>query len=198
MRLAGWGKDFCIAHVASSEVMATRVRNVWGTVTMCPPPPPPRCAGIACDRGATMPIAGVRHADAGHWQLVRDHGGGSLVVASSNASPCRQRLSVHMWTLPRTGRMATAKSSVKEKFAKKHQIMEKRPTSRDVAVGRAGEAHQLRRSAGGTAVTTRPCAGRDREGCQCPCQCGSRTSTTARLTPVAEVYRLRRIPTSMV
>lgn len=66
-----------------------------------------------------MPIAGVRHADAGHWQLVRDHGGGSLVVASSNASPCRQRLSVHMWTLPRTGRMATAKSSVKEKFAKK-------------------------------------------------------------------------------
>ena len=41
-----------------------------------------------------------------------------------------------------------------------HQIMEKRPTSRDVAVGRPGEAHQLRRSAGGTAVTTRLCADR--------------------------------------
>jgi hypothetical protein len=41
-----------------------------------------------------------------------------------------------------------------------HQITEKRPTSCDVAVGRPGEAQQSRRSAGGTVVTTRPCAGR--------------------------------------
>jgi hypothetical protein len=32
--LAGLGKDICTAHVASSEVMATRVRNVWGNVAM--------------------------------------------------------------------------------------------------------------------------------------------------------------------
>jgi len=34
MRLSPSGKDICTTHVASSGVMATRVRNVWGNVAM--------------------------------------------------------------------------------------------------------------------------------------------------------------------
>lgn len=196
LRLAGWGKDVCIAHVASSEVMATRVRNVWGTFTMAPPP---QCGHCVRQR---------RH-DAHCWTQARSRGmlaartkrwasltrRGWQQRSSVPAAPLRSHVDVAedwphghsekfrqrkireksvLTALGHPGSIVEAKSTFAARrnlwtgmlarwnwmICTQHQIMEKRPTSRDVAVARPGEWHQLRRSAGGTAVTTRPCAGR--------------------------------------
>ncbi|EMD89278.1 hypothetical protein COCC4DRAFT_168963, partial [Bipolaris maydis ATCC 48331] len=141
---------------------------MFGALSPWPPPlKAPRCplldAGtLTRDVGSSYEAVGVLDSP---WVA-------ATLLGAGSASPftCRRCRGLAAWP---QRKVPSKKNSRKKRnlwtgmlarwnwmICTQHQIMEKRPTSRDVAVARPGEWHQLRRSAGGTAVTTRPCAGR--------------------------------------